>query len=555
MSARSRSSAERSPDVDLPARYIDVRLLAAGGMGSVWCAQDTILRRSVAIKLLAEGYLGDGRAMFRFKREARAAAKLSGHPNVITIYDVGEAGGRPYMVMEYLAGGSVADAVRIGPIPREEAMRWIEEAGRALDHAHSHGILHRDVKPGNMLLSRDRVVHLGDFGIARMGAEDGVTSVGEVLGTASYIAPELLRGQPASEASDLYALAVTAFELLTGEKPVAADALTAAGAPVRSEAGRRLPTAAAYVLQAGMARDPAERWGSAAAFTTALEEALGYTSARAAETVPAGPSAAAAAEFLARRARRAPWPARSPRLARSARSAGSGGPDVVFASTRSRARPARAAAVSALIGAFVVLAAIVVGGGGGSHRNAALRAQARHPAAAAGPSRPARVAARPKPQTTPTVTSPQSAGQLEATGHQLMVSGEYAAAVPVLRHALSAAGPGNLTYAYALYDLGRSLRLGGDPAAAVPVLEQRLKIPDQPSVVRNELVLALREAGDPTATTTSSTTTTTSPPPTGAAGIGPPQGQDNVSNGNGPDGNGPPGHRHHDHGHGGGGGN
>jgi eukaryotic-like serine/threonine-protein kinase len=509
----SRTSASATPGVELPPRYDNPRLLASGGMGSVWCAQDTVLGRAVAIKVLAEGYADDPRARLRFMREARAAGRLSGHPNVVTVFDVGEADGRPYIVMEHVSGGSVADAIRVGEVSRAEALRWIAEAASALDHAHGLGILHRDVKPGNMLLGRNRTVHLADFGIARIAAEHAITNAGEMLGTAAYISPEQARGRPATGASDRYSLAVAAFELLVGERPFPAEHFAAQARahmddepPVASEREPALSPAVDPVLMRGMSKDPDKRWPSAGAFADALERAV---------------------------ATRRPRPSRSVGAA-----AGSPPTLILNADAAGAASPARRGALAALAVA-ALLVGLLVGsqhGSGTSARNASVR----QPAVGSGPARRAQptkhhavakakaaaqtpraaaqtpraaaqtpeAAAPVTPAASPTTSAPSASptpststlaaasasangAALEARGHQLMIAGNYAAAIPVLRQALAAAGPASLTYAYALFDLGRSLRLAGDPSAAVPTLEARLKIPNQTGVVRHELDLAL----------------------------------------------------------------
>ena len=162
-----------------------------------------MLGRRVAIKLLADHFADDFVAVRRFKREARTAARVSAHPNIITIFDVGETvpsdrreRARPFIVMEHLPGGTVADALRTGEVSRDDALQWLREASSALDYAHEHGVIHRDIKPANMLLDRARSLHVGDFGIARIAHEDTITKGGQLFGTAAYLSPEQARGEP-----------------------------------------------------------------------------------------------------------------------------------------------------------------------------------------------------------------------------------------------------------------------------------------------------------------------------------------------------------------------
>ena len=238
-------------------------------MAGVWEAHDELLDRAVAVKVLAQHLSEDDRARARFEREARAAAGLSSHPNVVTIYDVGEHEGRAFIVMELMRGGSVADVVRKEDrIEHQRALRWLGEAASGLDAAHAAGIVHRDVKPANLLLDdRDRL-GIGDFGIARLAWEEQVTQTGQVLGTAAYISPEQAMGEPATAASDRYALAVVAFELLTGEKPFQAEHFAAQARaqieddpPRVSELDPELSERVDDVIDRGMAKDPDDRWG------------------------------------------------------------------------------------------------------------------------------------------------------------------------------------------------------------------------------------------------------------------------------------------------------
>src|SRR4051794_31559730 len=250
-------------------------------MASVWEAHDELLDRSVAVKLLASHLSEDERARRRFQREARAAAGLSSHPNVATIYDVGEHDGRTFMVMELLTGGTVSDKLRAGRIAPRTALRWLRDAASALDAAHAQDVVHRDVKPGNMLLDEHGRLAIGDFGIARLALEDQLTATGTVLGTAAYISPEQAVGEPATPASDRYALAVVAFELLTGERPFQAENFAAQARahvedppPVASQVNPDLPRDVDRVLSRALAKEPADRYATATEFVDELDKAL-----------------------------------------------------------------------------------------------------------------------------------------------------------------------------------------------------------------------------------------------------------------------------------------
>jgi serine/threonine protein kinase len=479
--------------VVLPPRYEPIRRIARGGMATVWCAQDRTLDRRVAIKLLAEPYAHDELAGRRFKREARAAARLSGHPNVVTIYDVGEAPtedeesrGRPFLVMEYLPGGTVADALRTADLDPVAALGWLHQAAAGLDYAHRRGVIHRDVKLANFLLDRERVLHVADFGIAQLGSEDTLTISGEVLGTAAYLAPERALGQPATEASDRYALAVVAFELLVGERPFTAEHFAAQArqhvedpVPAASRRNPELPPGLDAVLARGMAKRPEDRFPSSLALTGAIEAAL----------IPTTATRRMVPEPATRRMSTA-----EPRRVR-------------YGARRvARGRIAALAALAAVL-LGVAIAAAISGGPSTSRPRSAPTARAHrasHPSAPARPkattshtqtnTAPSGVASTPPPAT-PAPPPAAGADALEAQGHSLMMSGNYGGAIPVLHRAVASASPNSTTYAYALYDLGRSLRLAGDPRAAVPILWRRLQIPNQTSVVRTELALALQALG------------------------------------------------------------
>src|SRR5213079_1266541 len=215
----------------LPSRYRSPKRIARGGMGEIYRATDATLGRAVAVKLLAERYSRDESVRRRFTREALAAARLSGEPHIVTIFDVGEHAERPFIVMEYLSGGSLEERIQKGGAQEVgQSLEWLEQAAAALDAAHRHGVVHRDVKPANLMLDRNGTIHVADFGIASAAGTDSLTMTGTVLGTAGYLSPEQAQGERASPASDRYSLAVVAFELLSGRRPFESESITAEAA-------------------------------------------------------------------------------------------------------------------------------------------------------------------------------------------------------------------------------------------------------------------------------------------------------------------------------------
>ena len=263
----------------LPKRYASVSLIARGGMGEVYRATDSVLERKVAVKVLSERHSREEEVRARFRREALAAARLSGTPHIITVFDVGEHQKQPYIVMEYLDGGSVHDRLREGGrVSPGQALEWLGQAAIALDRAHAEGVVHRDVKPANLLLDRDGNIVVTDFGIASTSGVDTLTLPGTVLGTAGYLSPEQARGEPATAASDRYGLGVVAFELLTGRRPyegdtAATEAFAHVNAPVPSaeKIYPELPDGVDEVLERALAKDPEDgprppsRWSRSSA--------------------------------------------------------------------------------------------------------------------------------------------------------------------------------------------------------------------------------------------------------------------------------------------------
>jgi hypothetical protein len=239
-------------------RYELRERLGAGGMGLVFVAHDRLLGRDVAVKLLADNLAASPEARTRFEHEARSAARVS-HPNVVHVYDVGEEDGRPYLVMELVKGPSLSDLLRDrGALPPSEVADVARQATQGLAAAHAAGLLHRDLKPGNLLLAPDGTVKVTDFGVAQATELPQLTRSGLVLGTLPYLAPERLQGAPASVGTDLYGLGATLLELLTGTPPGTAgdtDGLAALGPAV--------PSPLAGLVRACLDLDPARRPSSA----------------------------------------------------------------------------------------------------------------------------------------------------------------------------------------------------------------------------------------------------------------------------------------------------
>jgi eukaryotic-like serine/threonine-protein kinase len=263
-------------------RYELRELVGTGGMSSVYKAHDRLLERTVALKVLHERFMSDDEHVERFKHEARAVAQLS-HPNIVTVIDRGERDGRQFIVFEYVDGENLkALVVREAPLAERDAVRLVLQIARALAFAHQHGLVHRDVKPQNVLLPEDGEVKVTDFGIARsLDVEGGITQTGTVMGTSDYIAPEQARGAKATAQTDVYALGIVLYELLTGEVPFTGDNFVAVAMqhinePVPSVRERRpdvSPRLDAAVRRA-LAKNPRDRFPSMEAFAAELQASL-----------------------------------------------------------------------------------------------------------------------------------------------------------------------------------------------------------------------------------------------------------------------------------------
>jgi len=276
-----------SPSVEIAGRYrLDSRL-GFGGMSTVHLALDMRLERQVAVKLLAEHLADDPAFVSRFQREAQAAARLV-HPNVVQVFDSGrdERTGQYFIVMEYIEGASCAEILRDqGWVEVDEALSIIGQACEGLHYAHRHGVVHRDVKPGNLLRAREGEVKLADFGIAKATEQSSITQIGSVLGTAAYLAPEQARGEEAGPSADLYALGVVTYQLISGRLPYEATSLTELALKQQQEQPATLDTLVAAVnpeladaVAIALALDPRDR------YKTALE--MGHALSHGAQGVP-----------------------------------------------------------------------------------------------------------------------------------------------------------------------------------------------------------------------------------------------------------------------------
>src|SRR5437660_7330530 len=259
-------------------RYRIMRKLGTGGMANVYLAEDQELGRRVAIKILDDRHAGDDQFVERFRREAKKAASLS-HPNIVSIYDRGEAEGTYYIAMEHLDGRSLKELiVARGPAPVHVAIDYARQILAAIRFAHRHGIVHRDIKPHNVLVDAEGSLKVTDFGIARAGASSQMTEAGSIIGTAQYLSPEQAKGAPVDQTSDLYSVGVVLYELLTGVVPFSGDtpveiAMKHLSAVPEGPSAQRgeIPRNLDLVILRALAKDPSDRYQSAEEMDADLE--------------------------------------------------------------------------------------------------------------------------------------------------------------------------------------------------------------------------------------------------------------------------------------------
>jgi eukaryotic-like serine/threonine-protein kinase len=482
----------------LPERYADVELVGRGGMGEIYRATDRTLGRTVAVKLLAERYAADEEVRRRFTREALAAARLSGDPNVVTIFDVGDWSGRPFIVMEFLDGGSLDTILREQGLQRpERVLAWLDGAAQALDRAHADGIVHRDVKPANLLLDADGDVHVADFGIASAAGLDSFTRTGTVLGTAGYLSPEQARGERVSPASDRYALAVVAFELLTGARPFAATTPTAEAlghmrdpVPRISEQGPDLPYELDAVFARALDKDPGRRYPSCVEFVADIRDALDRAAGTTRVAAPAPPPPAAAAP-----------------LTRTQRYAPAGPPADDVGRRRRRLVPILVLLLAAAALGGVALAALVAGRDDGEAQQTAPQEVVRTITAPGAteqvtvtvpaPAPPPSPEPAPPPSPEPPPADERSGAELNDEGFALMQGGNYGDALPLLEQAVAKlAGSGQLVEAYALYNLAHTRLQLGNCADVRVMLDRSQAIQGRRSEIDRARAQEAEQCGD-----------------------------------------------------------
>jgi hypothetical protein len=433
------------PNATLGGRYRLERRLGHGGMAMVWLGFDDRLERPVAVKILSDTLAGDSTYLERFRREARVAAGLQ-HPNLVPIYDF-NAGDRPYLVMEYVEGGDLGERLRAGNAPEPEALA--EQLLAALRHIHAAGVIHRDIKPNNVLVDSYGEARLTDFGIAQPRDAAQLTQTGQVIGTETYLAPEVLAGEPATVRSDLYALGVVLAR--AAECDGAGADLWALIEQLRDDDPNARPLDAREALesldgeQAGEATQPF--------------------------AIPPIPP-----------------------------------PDPPRTGGRMRWWP-----LAAIAGVLAAIAAVAIASSGGSDPAASASKRAeRQPSAetstttatetsTATTTAAAPVAPPAQPDAPPATGGVDSGdgASLNDQGFAMLNDGDPAGAVPVLKRAVDAleSSGDEQTYNYALYNLAHALRLSGRPDEAIPLLEQRLSYPDQTETVQAELAAAQQAAG------------------------------------------------------------
>ena len=442
-------------------RYILAGRLGSGGAATVWLADDTVLERSVAVKVLSEALASDANWLARFRREARLAASLT-HPNLVSVYDFSADSDPPFLVMAHMPGGSLYDHLQVGEEP--DAERLTRDVLAALAAIHATGIIHRDIKPGNVLLTADGTACLTDFGVARPEDATSLTQTGHIPGTARYMAPELWQGHPANERSDLYAMGIL----------------------LRGTVGDQASPQLLNLIERLADEDSRHRPASARAALAELEPEERTSVLAVAAAPPEDPTPVSPPTIE-------PRPETKPRTI------------VVERDDHSRRRFAFAGLALLAIVAAIAIAQAVGGEGGdspnsGSGNGGNSNASAQNSGNSGGGSATTEEPVTPpeEPTEPAAAASAEEAAALDKEGRSLIDNGDPESAIPILERAVAyyPEDSQELNYAYSLYNLGEALLLAGRPDEAIPYLEKRLEFVDQRETVQKTLTEARQAAGE-----------------------------------------------------------
>jgi serine/threonine-protein kinase len=505
----------------LAGRYRQLGTIGSGGMARVFLAEDERLGRKVAIKRLHADSPAEAAA--RFEREARLGASLN-HPNLVSVYDIDTESEAVLIVMELVEGETLREEIARGPLAIGTVTRVARNIASALDHAHGQGVVHRDVKPANILIREDGVAKLADLGIATAAAYTQITSVGTVLGTPAYMAPEQLDGGRIGPATDIYAFATVLYEALSGQRAVQgatpveiAHQIEAGTPPDLTDIWPDAPHGAADALAWGMERDPGNRPRSACELAVALERGLAEADTRSMRTgiaaggAAAGLAAAGAGAAYAGEPARDPAPTRVSDLPPEPPRHDTGSRPPTYSGGRRGVpwKPIAAVAAVLLVGLIAIGFGALPGGGEDPADRAASSSggQAQPDPATATPEQteesapaPAPEEAVPEPEPATPAEEPAPTGDpvaLNDQGYALIQEGRYEEAVPLLEQSVAGFGEGStdMSYAFALFNLGTALHRSGRSDEAVPFLEQRLAVSDfKTDVVEAELAAARGES-------------------------------------------------------------
>lgn len=463
-------------------RYVLERRLGAGGMATVWLATDTRLQRGVAVKLPSEALSADPTFARRFEREARTAASLS-HPNLVSVYDYGSEGDRPYLISEFINGPSLAQLRETNEAPGIEALTTA--LLEALAHIHSSGIVHRDIKPANVLIEGNRIL-LTDFGIAQSTEETRLTKTGNVIGTYDYLSPEVRRGERAGPTSDLYACGILLGEQLTEDHPDRFHRLVS-----------RLT-----------ASDAKNRPASAADALALLDE---HDSATAVIPIESEPEELDETEPLERTAptparRPVPPRRRSPRQVLDETSTTRQRPPATISANRGVSARVLALGLLAVAALAVIGIALASGGGddGGTNRQVTTANESNNNGQQEETTAPAETTTD-TTESVPVDTTqadvpidPAQGTALNDQGFALLQADDPEGALPLLEEAVASfpEDSTDINYAFALFNYAQALRFTGDPASAIPLLEKRLEVApeEQVETVEAELKAVTKEA-------------------------------------------------------------